>query len=107
MSKKKPGVFYFITGVCLFALSVLDLAWWISVSSDESKSLQQMNLDYTSMYPEFLRTGHLLRAGNILILAIAILFFSLARTREQRRWPAIVLIIISAVLIAWQLLSFA
>lgn len=107
MSKQSAGPLYCITGIFLFALSAIDLAWWISVSSDESKSLEQMNTDYESPYPAFLRAGHLLRICNILLLAIAILFFAMARNRLQRKWPVIVLIVISFVLIAWQLLSFA
>jgi hypothetical protein len=107
MSTKSTGIIYCIIGIGLFAVSALDLGWWISVSSDGSKSLQQMNVDYESLYPEFLRAGRLLRVCNILILALAVLFFSLAKARLPRKWPVIVLIVLSFVLIAWQLLSFA
>lgn len=106
-SNKTAGTVYWIAGVLLLALSVMDLAWWISVSSDATKSLDQMNREYAHRYPVWLRTGRLLRICNIGILALAVLFFLLAKSRLARKGSVTVMLVIAIVLIAWQLLSFA
>lgn len=101
----KPEYFYFIIGLILFALVGLDIYWWINISSDASKTFEQVKAEYLLLFPESLRNALILTVLNIVGLSIAGLLFFKSTDIAQLKVLGWILVVLCGILVAWQVFT--
>lgn len=94
---------YFLFGLTLFVLVVLDMYWWIKVSIN--KPFLQAKREYLQIFPEFLQNGKTITLLNIIFLAVASVLFHKNRNNKKIKLHASILFWVSIVLISWNLFS--
>ena len=101
----KKEIIYFIIAFILFSIVAVDIYWWIQISSDFSKSLDQAKREYHEKFPCFIGKGHSVAILNILLLSVAAFLFYKAQTLQKIKLLSKIFFVISIVLIAWQVFS--
>jgi hypothetical protein len=94
-----------LLGVCVLSLVVIDLYWWIDISSDYSKSFDQVKAEYNSKFPGFLRGGYRIAVFNIFLLVISSLCFLKNLKSGDLKILSLALLSICGLLGAWMLFS--
>lgn len=98
----KKELIFFIIAFLLLSFVCTDIFWWIQISSDYSKSLQQVNIEYLKKFPELITNGKQVAILNILLLSISILLFLKSEKFRKIKGLSFALIIINAIIVLWQ-----
>jgi hypothetical protein len=101
---KKINLLCFFGGLLLFGLVVYDLILWIQISSDQSKTMQQVTEEYNSITPSFLGRNTMAFL-NILMLSISGFLFYKARNFNPLKIVCNLLAISCIALICWMVFS--
>lgn len=101
----KPEYFYFIIGLMLLAVVSMDIYWWINISSDASKTFEQVKAEYLLLFPEFIRNARMLTVLNIAGLSIAGLLFYKSTDIAQLKVLGWILVVLCGILVAWQVFT--
>ncbi len=98
-------IVFFIIALVLFSLVVLDLYWWITISTAPMQSFQQAKDEYLSVFPKVIRDARLITLFNILFLCTAAFLFYQVKTAPGFKTISLALFFMSLLLMAWQLFS--
>lgn len=98
-------VLLFSIGLILFSIVVIDLYWWIEISSDYSKSFDQAKKEYLEKLPSFISKGGQVAVYNIVLLAIAGFLFFKSSALKQLKIISKVFFIFCIIIVAWQVFS--
>ena len=96
---------YFIAGLILLTIVSVDIYWWVSISSDYSKTFSEVQAEYHRKFPPFLRNGRLITVINIILLSISIFLFEKISSSEQFKKLGLIFMIICSVLVFWQIFT--
>lgn len=96
---------FFIVGLLLFSLVLVDIYWWIEISSDSSKSFDQVKREYFEKFPNFIGRGHGVTLLNITFLAIAALFFSMSKNLNKLKILSRMFFVGCIIISIWQVFS--
>jgi hypothetical protein len=101
MRKKEVILFFF--ALIPFCFVILNIFWWIQISSDYSKSLEQVKNEYHEKFPAFIGAGgHRVALLNILLLSVASFLFYKVQNDQKLKSLSRIFFTISVILIAWQ-----
>lgn len=103
MKKKEPILF--LVGLILFFIVFIDIYWWILISSDYSKSLEQVKKEYQEKLPWFIAKGQRVAIFNILFLSIAAFLFFKASSLNKLKMTSRVFFILCIIVGMWQLFT--
>ncbi|MEO6136158.1 MAG: hypothetical protein ABIP35_13460 [Ginsengibacter sp.] len=98
-------VLLFSIGLILFSIVVIDLYWWIEISSDYSKSFDQAKKEYLEKLPSFISKGGQVAVYNIILLTIAGFLFFKAATLSRLKIISKVFFVLCIAIGAWQVFS--
>lgn len=101
----KKEIIYFTIALIVFCFVAVDIYWWIVVSSDASKSFQQMKSEYLERFPAILQNARIITLLNIGLLATASFLFMKAQTLQKIKLVSKIFFVTSMVLIAWQVFT--
>ena len=101
----KKEIIYFVIALIIFCFVAVDIYWWIVVSSDASKSFQQMKSEYLERFPTILQNARIITLLNIGLLATASFLFMKAQTLQKIKLVSKIFFVTSMVLIAWQVFT--
>ena len=101
---RKELVFFVVASI-LFCLVLVDIYWWIQISSDYSKSLEQVKREYNEIFPNFIGKGHGVALVNILFLTIAGLLFFKSRSLNSLKVLSLIFLGCCIIIGAWQIFS--
>lgn len=80
---KLSNVALFCIGLILLSIVVVDLYWWIEISTDDSKSFEQMKKEYDAKLPGFMEGGYRVTIFNLVLLSVSAFLF--IRTSADKR----------------------
>ena len=101
----KKEIIYFTIALIVFCFVAVDIYWWIVVSSDASKSFQQMKREYLERFPAILQNARIITLLNIGLLATASFLFIKAQTLQKIKLVSKIFFVTSMVLSAWQVFT--
>lgn len=101
----KKEVVFFVIALTLFCFVLVDIYWWIEISSDYSKSLEQVKSQYNEKFPSFIGKGHGVALMNILFLAIAGLLFFKSKSLNNLKILSQIFLGCCLIIGAWQIFS--
>jgi hypothetical protein len=84
---------------------VIDLYWWIDISTDASKSFEQAKQEYFARFPEFIGEGHGVTMLNLVLLSVSGFLFIKASAAKQLKVVSAIGTIICLILGAWMIFS--
>lgn len=102
---KKIEVISFIAGLLICSLVILDIFWWVQLSSDYSKSLTQVNKEYIAKFPGFIKNGQHISILNIIFLLIAGLLFYKSKSFKGLKALSIISLAFCVLIGIWQLFT--
>lgn len=102
---KTRNVILFFSGLFLLLIVIIDLYWWIDVSSDTSKSFEEVKAEYFKKFPSLLATGLRITIFNLVLLSFASFLFIKSATEERLKILSGLGLIISVILGAWMIFT--
>jgi hypothetical protein len=102
---KKNELILFFIGLILFSLVIVDLYWWFQISSDYSKSFEQVKKEYQEKLPWFIAKGNRVTILNITFLTIAGFLFFKSTSLNLSKIIGNVFFILCIIIGAWQLFT--
>lgn len=103
MGKKELA--FFTAALIIFSFVIIDIYWWINISSDYSKSLAQANKEYLEKFPIVINNGHYVSIINIIILTVAGFLFYKAKYFKKIKVISLILLASCIVIGSWQLFT--
>ena len=103
----KKELTLFVLGICILSFVVMDVTWWIQISADDSKSLEQVNKDYLRKFPDFITNGKQVVILNILLLFISSFCFLKFAKLKKVKTLSIALIIFNMTVALWQIFTLS
>lgn len=104
MTNFLKGIF-FLVGLLLLLIVVVDISLWIVISADASKSFEQIKADYYKLLPALFSKRFVLELFNISILTVAAYLFYRSRNANFLRVLSMLFLIICFVLLIWMLFT--
>ncbi len=98
-------IILFFTALFLFCIVATDIFWWIQISSDNSKSLAQVNKEYLEKFPLFISSGKQIVMLNILILTTSGALFFISKSSPKIKMISQVFLIGCIVIGLWQIFT--
>ena len=98
----RKHLIFFIIAFILFCFVLIDIYWWIQISSDYSKSLEDVKREYNEKFPNFIGKGHGVALLNITLLAIASLLFYKSKSAEKLRVLSVIFLVCCIIIGLWQ-----
>ena len=102
---KKIEIRFFIIGLLIFTLVIIDIYWWIEISSDYSKSLTQVNKEYIAKFRGFIKNGNHVSILNIIFLGGAGFLFFKAKKLNGLKILSLIFLASCTVIAIWQLFT--
>ncbi|MES2004427.1 MAG: hypothetical protein V4450_07890 [Bacteroidota bacterium] len=102
----KSAHYFFIAALLLLLLASVDIVWWFWIWSD-TRSYEENQQQWISLFPQFLQNGKRITAINILCIGASIVGFWKARQLHKLRIISIVLLVIASVLFLWQVFTLS
>lgn len=102
---KNKESLYFIIGLILLSIVGIDVYWWITISSDSSKTFSEVQTAYSQKFPSFLRNGQSITITNVILLSISAFLFEKASKFASFKKLSLILMIMCLILIAWQIFT--
>ena len=102
---KTLNVLLFFVGLILLTIVVVDLYWWIELTSDTSKSFEQVKQEYFSKFPNFIGRGNGVTIFNLALLLSSAYLFIKSRAVEWLKTLSTIALVLCTVLGAWKIFT--
>ena len=102
---KKIEIIFFIIGLLMFSFVILDIFWWIEISSNYSKSLIQVNKEFLEKFPSFIKNGKSVSILNIIFLVVAGFLFLRSKSIKGLKIFSLILLTFCVLIGVWQLFT--
>ena len=102
---KKIEIIFFIIGLLMFSFVILDIFWWIEISSNYSKSLIQVNKEFLAKFPSFIKNGKSVSILNITFLLVAGFLFLRSKSIKGLKILSFILLSFCVLIGIWQLFT--
>jgi hypothetical protein len=104
----KTPMFFYILGSVFLSLIITDMILWIIISSDYSKSFNEVAKESLNHWPRFIKTPIQATLVNISLGVVSILLFIggyVRSVKKNHKRLGIVLIVLAGFLTFWQIFS--
>ena len=102
---KKKEFAFFIVALLILSLVIIDIYWWIQISSNHAKSLVQVNKEYLENFGGLIKNGHQVSILNIILTCMAGFLFHNAMSIRELKTSILVLIFLCFIIGSWQLFT--